>query len=513
MNAAQVLEEIVCDAMAEMNAFATEQMESVAGEVGRFLRDVQKAAQGTALEGGQKKNAREGVKRSMEFTSLRGKTQQEITTRYRAEVDSILNMKDTSLRQLIVGYTPAVYERLGMPLLPLTIGSGHVYSIVKTEQEAKQDGNFKRNAHYHGLGDTAVKNIYSAIQDPVMVIAAKDVNKNATPLRSTHSVVAIVDIGTAGKSLLVPIEITAERTVNGTQMDVNTISSVYEKSVKNLVTEAIAQENSGDIGVYYAKKEALTLPVAGVQFPIRLQQSIASTGIVHRFSEKVNMKISETVQSQQFKRWFGDWQNDPAHASKVVNEDGTPKVVYHGTNAEFTAFNSSDGTYWFSESRDYAESMAEERSGDVLMQAFLDIKNPYYAKLPVGKFSDPNSEAKIIREAKAGGYDGLVIEADTTNELLKDTFYVAFQPSQIKSATDNIGTFDKNNPDIRYSRELETIEELKKQNELLKKQVDYWHSQTAVTVARQVLEEIVCDAMAEMNAFAMEQTERLCRTG
>ena len=67
MNAAQVLEEIVCDAMAEMNAFATEQMESVAGEVGRFLRDVQKAARGGTLEGGQKKNAPEGVKRSIEF--------------------------------------------------------------------------------------------------------------------------------------------------------------------------------------------------------------------------------------------------------------------------------------------------------------------------------------------------------------------------------------------------------------------------------------------------------------
>lgn len=38
------------------------------------------------------------------------------------------------------------------------------------------------------------------------------------------------------------------------------------------------------------------------------------------------MKISENTQSQQFKWWFGDWQNDPAKASKVVNEDGTPKV-------------------------------------------------------------------------------------------------------------------------------------------------------------------------------------------
>lgn len=167
----------------------------------------------------------------------------------------MLNAPYTTARQLIVGYTPTVYQQLGMPSLPLTIGSGHVYSAAKTEAEAKRDGNYKRGTHYHGLGDTALKNIYKAVQDPVMVIAAKDVNKNASPLRSTHSVVAIVDIGTAKKSLLVPIEITAERKVNGARMDVNTISSVYERNVGNLVKEAIALENSGDVGVYYAKKK------------------------------------------------------------------------------------------------------------------------------------------------------------------------------------------------------------------------------------------------------------------
>lgn len=50
------------------------------------------------------------------------------------------------------------------------------------------------------------------------------------------------------------------------------------------------------------QKEAMTLPVAGVRFPVRLQQSIAPNGIVYRFSEKVNMKISDATQSQQFKR-------------------------------------------------------------------------------------------------------------------------------------------------------------------------------------------------------------------
>ena len=473
MNARQVLEEMVCDAMGKMNAFATEETSTVAGEVGQFLRDLRKTALETQTEG-QKNNAQEGVKHSREMA---GRTQQEITQRYQQEVDQVLNAPYTTARQLIVGYTPTVYRQLGMPSLPLTIGSGHVYSAAKTEAEAKQDGNYKRGTHYHGLGDTALKNIYKAIQNPVMVIAAKDVNKNVSPLRSTHSVVAIVDIGTAKKSLLVPIEITAERTVNGTQMDVNTISSVYERNVGNLVKEAIALENSGDVGVYYAKKEAMTLPVAGVRFPAQLQQSIASNGIIHRFSEKVNMNISENVQSQQFKRWFGDWQNDPAHASKVVNADGTPKVVYHGTNEEFTVFDlsksgknygeTSEGLFFFTNKKsgyqdsalDYAEAAAQSGGKATVGEYYLSIRNPlrlysdgYYT--PTAYF-DQNAQDVYEKYLSGENYDGIIIE--NRNKSVDDSvIYLLDNPTQIKSATDNIGTFDGKNPDIRYSRELDS---------------------------------------------------------
>ena len=471
-----------------------------------------------------------------------GRTQQEITQRYQQEVDQVLNEPYTNARQLIVGYTPTVYQQLGMPSLSLTIGSGHVYSAAKTEAEAKQDGNFKRGVHYHGLGDAAVKNIYNAIQDPVMIISAKDVNRNVSPLRSTHSVVAIVDIGTAKKSLLVPIEITAERKVNGTRMDVNTISSVYEKSVKSLVTEAIAQENAGDIGVYYAKKEALTLPGAGVQFPAQLQQSIASDGIVHRFSKKVNMKISENVQSQQFKRWFGDWQNDPAHASKVVNADGTPKVVYHQTDADFTIFDprhegagtrdsdtpfgiflkSSDKNIGLKGNRQmalyadiktpltvqnreqlihelqklsngYAQALAEHQTLDAeyrkktdnairelreymvqwrrenpdasrtalyddsrfnqLFDAEDNLTNEWESK---AREIELRSKEAITRDLEAAGYDGVIIQQDVGSFGRSTDAYIALHPEQVKSATDNIGTFDGKNPDIRYSREMTT---------------------------------------------------------
>lgn len=436
------------------------------------------------LQDEQKNTAPEGVQ-----YSLRGKTQKEITARYQSDVDRILNMQDTTQRQLIVGYTPSLYQDIGMPSLPLTIGSGHVYSAAKTEAEALQDGNYRRGVNYHGLGDTAVKNIYIAIQDPVMIIASRDVNKNTSPMRSTHSVVAIVDIGTAEKSLLVPIEITAERKVNGTRMDVNTISSVYERSVSNLVKEAIALENSGDVGVYYAKKEALTLPGAGVRFPVQLQQSIASNSIVHRFSEKVNMKISENTQSQQFKRWFGDWQNDPANASKVVNADGTPKVMYHGTNAEFTVFDRSkgkkkihlnvfgDGNYFT------ASEQGAARYGENVVPAYLNIKNPYVKADGFNTVADQiASEFGIARDSFTGkdvssilrkrGYDGVVMY-DGNGEIVIAN---AFDSNQIKSATDNVGTFDGSNPDIRYSsrtQQEKALQKVEAENERLKTDVEY----------------------------------------
>lgn len=435
------------------------------------------------LQDGQKNDTPDGVR-----FSLRGKTQQEITENYQEEVDSILNMQDVTAKQLIVGYTPSVYENIGMPSLPLTIGSGHVYSAAKTEAEAKQDGNYHKGVHYHGLGDAVIKNIYSAIQNPVIVIAAKDVSKNASPMRSTHSVVAIVDIGTAQKSLLVPIEITAERNVNGARMDVNTISSVYEKSVQNLVTEAIAMENTGEVGIFYAKKEALTLPGAGVQFPVQLQQSIASNGIVHQLSEKVNMNISEVTQSQQFKRWFGDWQNDPANASKVVNADGTPMVMYHGTPNEFTVFDRSKrgkrislnvfgtGNYFTS---DIERAKIYASSGNII-EAYLNIKNPFYSRTRGGGFTRQIEEAfnlergsitrnDITEILKSHGYDG-VIQLSELSDGTPETV-VAFDSNQIKSATDNVGTFDASNPDIRFSQRSNT--QLERENEKLRRDKEY----------------------------------------
>lgn len=51
-------------------------------------------------------------------------------------------------------------------------------------------------------------------------------------------------------------------------------------------------------------------------------------------SRNVQKSTENQTETENFKKWFGDWEKNPAKASKVVNADGTPKVVYHGTNAE-----------------------------------------------------------------------------------------------------------------------------------------------------------------------------------
>lgn len=453
------VEEIIADTYAGMNRtdYGTNQLRAdVKMEVGQWQK---KSGSARAPP------AKYSVGKAENKESAHARTQEEIADQYKKNVHEILNGEKEINDALLVGYTPEVYKKLGMPDLPFVIGGGHVYSMAKTASEAAADGKRRRGTNYHGLGESVVADIMDFVNDPVMVIAAKDVDTKTTRLRSTHSIVALVDVGTEKNSMVVPIAITAERTVNGVRMDVNAISSAYEKNTTALVNEAIAQFNAGENSVFYVKKEAVNLLGAGVQFPERLKAAASSDGIVRKLDSKINMSVKNVTESQQFKRWFGDWQNHPENASKVVNEDGTPKVVYHGTNAEFNTFQQENGAYFFSESRDYAESMADERRGNRIIEAYLKMKNPYTVKLSPEQFTDNIAEAPFIRYAKEHGHDGVIFEYDGSKEdLAYDKFYVVFDSAQIKSATDNIGTFDKTNPDIRFSASARQASERDKQN-------------------------------------------------
>lgn len=89
------------------------------------------------------------------------------------------------------------------------------------------------------------------------------------------------------------------------------------------------------------------------------------------------------VRTPEFKKWFGDWENDPKNASKVIDKNGEPMVVYHGSKNSFTVFDASrlsentgnDGHYgagvYFS-----MEKAEAETYGKNIISAFLNIKAP-----------------------------------------------------------------------------------------------------------------------------------------
>ena len=79
----------------------------------------------------------------------------------------------------------------------------------------------------------------------------------------------------------------------------------------------------------------------------------------------LNEKQWLQVRTKAFKEWFGDWENDPENASKVVDENGEPLVVYHGSrNGKFDVFDPSKGNptlgggMYFSDSIELANKFA-----------------------------------------------------------------------------------------------------------------------------------------------------------
>lgn len=206
------------------------------------------------------------------------------------------------------------------------------------------------------------------------------------------------------------------------------------------------------------------------------------------------------TESEAFKKWFGD--------SKVVDADGKPLVVFHGTTGDIKRFDSAmqgqnTGAqsarmgFFFTNDVTTAESYANYSATDARIQrliqeadkaeqrgdwdtydskvqeyealdaSFNDPQNrlagqnvlPVYLSLQNPMIVDANGEnaegfdiPSAIKRAKRGRHDGLVINNLDDAAGLVDrpaSHYVVFNPAQVKSATGNRGTFDPANPDIR----------------------------------------------------------------
>ena len=241
-----------------------------------------------------------------------------------------------------------------------------------------------------------------------------------------------------------------------------------------------------------------------LHFRIPLKNKNDTLNVSNYLIDKSNTENVQ-IKSDNFKNWFGDWENNPSKASKVVNEDGTPKVVYHGTSNGgfwfFDTYGSNFGLFgngsYFTESKNVAKSYTNKGKGNnkQVYEVYLNIRNPIDmdAKADISKWNKAFEKQDIDVVAREGDsnervYKKLIEELEyddyskyEAEEIVSDIFrydmgcdgithigggrfygrfydgserhrvWIAFDPEQVKSVTDNVGTFDKNNADIRYS--------------------------------------------------------------
>ena len=199
------------------------------------------------------------------------------------------------------------------------------------------------------------------------------------------------------------------------------------------------------------------------------------------------------VRTAAFKNWFGDWEKDPQNASKVVDENGEPRVVYHGSHQWFTSFNDGKqrqqsgapaGTIFANDNREIAVSFADYYGGHAdevildpnderhpryswgiyreggIYDLFMNVRNPLVVDFEGRLWLDSSKGGDInalCSKAKESGHDGVIalniVDAGLNDQenVPASTDYVAFDSVQVKSAAQNRGTYDPKNPDITFS--------------------------------------------------------------
>ena len=165
----------------------------------------------------------------------------------------------------------------------------------------------------------------------------------------------------------------------------------------------------------------------------------------------LNPEQYKLVRTPQFKAWFGDWENDPENASKVVDENGEPLVVYHGgSNFNYFDADKIGGTtdkgwygfgFYFSPSKEISDLYG------ISKPYFISIKNIFNCNKDNPFYGQPKSVTEYYIDK---GYDGSSKTFDVNKSGHEYCVFFKF-PNNIKLADGSNTTFDAENPDIRYA--------------------------------------------------------------
>ena len=192
-------------------------------------------------------------------------------------------------------------------------------------------------------------------------------------------------------------------------------------------------------------------------------------------------KISQLINSEDFKKWFGDWENQDAYSSKsknpipsiAVDQNQKPKVMYHGTTKDFENFEIGKETFnsnlfgswktirhaiFFTPDPTHANaftSISGETSGGNIRPVYINARSPLdfrngvsgdvldeFEKIGVNPrwlinfgwaHLDDEDGKLLVDSAKKLGYDSIIFydENPETKETMET--WAVFDPKQIKS--------------------------------------------------------------------------------
>ncbi len=184
----------------------------------------------------------------------------------------------------------------------------------------------------------------------------------------------------------------------------------------------------------------------------------------------LNEKQWVQVRTKAFKEWFGDWENDPENASKVIDENGEPRVVYHGTDSDFNAFDEShlgEVTDLNATNEDWAKTshigfwFNDNKIGFYTKHkpVYLNVRNPLeFASMEslVDEMSYYDS-GEDFKRSNSDGYDSVIVLED---EEMGGRSYVVFNDNQIKSATENNEDFSFHNDETSKNEAVKQASEI-----------------------------------------------------
>ncbi|MDY5481544.1 MAG: hypothetical protein SPG03_04050 [Veillonella caviae] len=337
-----------------------------------------------------------------------------------------------------------------------------------------------------------------ALADPVAIFKSSTVK---------DSIVVMAEMkADNGLNVVIPMQL--NKTKRNNTIVYSLVNSVYTKdTVENKWYQDYLENPEFGTPLYINEQkvtnwylaEGLSLPQAKYHISDFFDVSIPNEKDLDKLRKQHNYQYyqaawhgSPQTETEPFKKWFGN--------SKIVNEDGTPKIMYHGTpNGTFEEFKA--GTNYFTENVEYADryknpsassiSYGKVENNPTTHAVYLKIENP---------FDTRDEEAKRIYEnefmGQEGGldeegeetdhywlsdgtelseYTGLPdwMEAEALYHFLKDRgydydgiivdegadggygdevqsrgiAYITFEPTQVKNVKNN-GEFNPDNPNM-----------------------------------------------------------------